>query len=194
MKGCRPLTDPEIEETLASFGGRYAKRDRALFLLGVKTGFRISELLSLTVGAVFQHGRMVERVSVSRRNMKRKVEGRTVPLNSQAAEAVRVWIEQMRTQGGVTSKTVLFRSRKGENKPISRVTAYKILRVVFNENELTGRLGTHSMRKTFANVVHERLGRDIAKTKKALGHKNINSTDSYLSFLQEEIDEAILSV
>lgn len=194
MKGCRPLTDAEVEETLASFGGRYAKRDRALFLLGVKTGFRISELLSLTVGDVFQHGRLVERVSVSRRHMKKKVEGRTVPLNAQAAEAVRVWIEEMRTQGGVTARTVLFRSRKGENKAISRVTAYKILRVVFDDSEMTGKLGTHSMRKTFANVVHEKLGRDISKTKKALGHKNINSTDSYLSFLQEEIDEAILAL
>lgn len=194
MKGCRPLSDFEVEEVLASFGGRYARRDRALFLLGVKTGFRISELLSLTVGDVFQHGRMVERVSVSRRHMKKKTEGRTVPLNAQAAEAVRLWVEQMRGQGGVTPKTVLFRSRKGDNKPISRVTAYKILRVVFEDNEFSGKLGTHSMRKSFANVVHERLGRDISKTKKALGHKNINSTDSYLSFLQEEIDEAILAV
>ena len=194
MKGCRPLTDSEVEEILRSFGGRYAKRDRALFLLGVKTGFRISELLSLTVGDVLQHGRMVERVTVHRRNMKRQIEGRSVPLNAQAAEAVRIWMEAMRQQGPITSKTVLFRSRKGHNQPISRVTAYKVLRQVFEDNAPSGRLGTHSMRKTFANVVHQKLGRDIAKTKRALGHKNINSTDSYLSFLQEEIDQAILAV
>lgn len=100
MKGCRPLTDREIDEVLQSFGGRYARRDRALFLLGVKTGFRISELLSLTIGRVLQHGRVVERVSVSRRHMKKKIEGRTVPLNPQAAEAVRLSIEQMRQQRG----------------------------------------------------------------------------------------------
>jgi integrase len=194
MKGCRPLADHEVEEILQSFGGRYAKRDRALFLLGVKTGFRISELLSLTIGDVLQHGRIVERVTVHRRHMKKKIEGRSVPLNPQAAEAVRVWIEIMRRQGPITPKAVLFRSRKGDNQPISRVSAYKVLRQVFADNELSGRLGTHSMRKTFANVVHQKLGRDISKTKKALGHKNINSTDSYLSFLQEEIDEAILAV
>ena len=137
---------------------------------------------------------MVERVTVHRRHMKKKLEGRSVPLNSQAAEAVWVWIEAMRQQGPVTAKTVLFRSRKGDNQPISRVSAYKVLRQVFEDNELSGQLGTHSMRKTFANVVHQKLGRDIAKTKRALGHKNINSTDSYLSFLQEEIDHAILAV
>ena len=194
MKGCRPLTDSEVGEILQSFGGHYARRDRALFLLGVKTGFRISELLSLTVGDVLQHGRMVERVIVHRRYMKRKIEGRSVPLNSQAAEAVRVWIEAMRQDGPVTAKPVLFRSRKGDNQPISRVSAYKVLRQVFEDSKLSGQLGTHSMRKTFANVVHQKLGRDIANTKRALGHKNINSTDSYLSFLQEEIDQAILAV
>ena len=100
----------------------------------------------------------------------------------------------MRQQGSVTAKTVLFRSRKGDDQPISGVSAYKVLREVLEESELSGQLGTHSMRRTFANVVHEKLGRDISKTKKALGHKNISSTDSYFSFLQEEIDEAILAV
>ena len=49
MKGCRPLTDEEVDRISDGFSGRYAKRDRALFLLGVKTGFRISEMLSLEI-------------------------------------------------------------------------------------------------------------------------------------------------
>jgi integrase len=47
MPGCRPLTDDEVDLVLQSFGGRYALRDRALFCLGIYTGFRITELLSL---------------------------------------------------------------------------------------------------------------------------------------------------
>jgi hypothetical protein len=74
------------------------------------------------------------------------------------------------------------------------VSAYKALHQVFADSELSGRLGTHSMRKTFANVVHQKLGRNISKTKKAFSPKNINSTDSDLSFLQVEIDQAILAV
>jgi integrase len=64
MKGCRPLTEPEVELLQRSFGGVYAARDRALFLLGVKTGFRISEFLALRVGDVAQHGRIVDAISV----------------------------------------------------------------------------------------------------------------------------------
>ena len=78
MKGCRPLTDAEVAIVAQSFGGTYATRDRALFVLGIKTGFRISELLSLTIGDVYQHGQVVARVTVKRAHMKRKVEGRTL--------------------------------------------------------------------------------------------------------------------
>jgi site-specific recombinase XerD len=64
----------------------------------------------------------------------------------------------------------------------------------YTENRISGTLGTHTMRKTFANKVHVLLGRDLVKTQRALGHKNVSSTVSYLSFLEEEIDEAILAL
>src|SRR5687767_8066268 len=55
MKGCRALTEAEVALVQRSFGGTYAARDKALFLLGVKSGFRISELLSLRVADVQPH-------------------------------------------------------------------------------------------------------------------------------------------
>ena len=84
MKGCRPLTDAEVALVLTSFGGCYALRDKALFLLGLKSGFRISELLSLRLADVLHHGQLVDRVTVTRRHMKKKVEGRTVILHPEA--------------------------------------------------------------------------------------------------------------
>ena len=50
------------------------------------------------------------------------------------------------------------------------------------------------MRKHFANKVYEKLGHDLVRTQRALGHKNINSTVSYLSYREEEIDAAILAL
>ncbi len=49
-------------------------------------------------------------------------------------------------------------------------------------------------RKTFADRIYARLGRDLVKTQRALGHRCIESTAAYISFRQEEIDEAILSL
>jgi integrase len=60
-------------------------------------------------------------------------------------------------------------------------------------NELTGKIGTHSMRKTFASKVYEQLNGRLERVQKALGHKNINSTVAYLSFREEDIDAAILA-
>jgi integrase len=52
------------------------RRDKALFILGLKIGLRISELLSLKVGDAYQYDRVVDSVYVERKYMKREVEGR----------------------------------------------------------------------------------------------------------------------
>ena len=50
MKGTRPLDNNEIRLVSAAFTGTFFTRNRGFFLLGVSTGGRISELLSLTIG------------------------------------------------------------------------------------------------------------------------------------------------
>ena len=50
MKGTRPLDNDEIRQVSACFTGTFETRNRGLFMLGVSTGGRISELLSLTIG------------------------------------------------------------------------------------------------------------------------------------------------
>ncbi len=194
MRGCRPLTDAEIERVLTAFAGPTAARDRALFLLGLKAGFRVSELLSLRLGDVLQAGRIAARVSVARRHVKGRAAGRTVLLHPAARAALAAWVFELRPRGGVAPDAWLFRSQKGTNRPISRGHAWRILRRAFAAAGVAGNLGTHVMRKTFADRIYDRLGRDLVKTQRALGHRCIESTAAYISFRQEEIDEAILSL
>lgn len=188
MKGCRPLTDLEVARVLEALGG---PRDRALFLLGLRSGFRISELLSLRLRDVLQNGNFVDRVSVERKYMKKKTEGRTVVLHDEARNALQFWVNRL-TETNRDPETYIFRSRQGGNHPMDRRSAWHALKMAYAKCGLTGKLGTHSMRKTFAKRVHEKLGRDLIKTQKALGHASVNSTVSYLSFNEEEIDDAIL--
>jgi hypothetical protein len=49
-----------------SFGGVYAAHDKALFVFELKAGFRVSKLISLKIGDVNQHGRLVDNISVAR--------------------------------------------------------------------------------------------------------------------------------
>ena len=59
MKGTRPLDNDEIRLVSVCFDGTFEVRNRGLFLLGVSTGGRISELLSLQIGDVWQNGKRV---------------------------------------------------------------------------------------------------------------------------------------
>ena len=55
MKGTRPLDNDEIRRVSTCFTGIFEVRNRGLFMIGVSTGGRISELLSLQIGDVWQN-------------------------------------------------------------------------------------------------------------------------------------------
>ena len=59
MKGTRPLDNDEIRSVSTCFTGTFGVRSSGLFILGVSTGGRISELLSLLIGDVWQNGTAV---------------------------------------------------------------------------------------------------------------------------------------
>lgn len=190
MKGARPLTDAEVKTITAQL----SVRDRALFLLGVRSGFRVSELLSVRLQDVLDAaGAVLTRVYVERRNMKGRTSGRAVVLHPEARAAIAAWVEELREAGVLQAAAPLFVSRKGEAHSIGRVQAWRVLRAAYATAGISGKLGTHAMRKTFAGRVYELLGHDLVKTQRALGHASINSTVAYLSFAESDIDAAILA-
>jgi integrase len=186
MAGCRSFKKTEILEVLNNLS---SLRDRTLFLLGVKSGFRISELLSLKVSDVSQFGRIVERVRVNASRMKGKECSREVPLHDEARTALKQLLESYPKD----YEGFLFKSEQGD-KAISRMQAHKVLSKAFKTLELQGKVASHSMRKTFAQNVYKALDKDIFKTAKAMGHKSVSSTANYLSVDQDEIDKAIMSI
>lgn len=193
MIGSRPLSNDEIRKCLDSFDGRFTKRNQALFILGLNSGFRISELLSLKIKDVQTYTKINDQLTVSRANMKNKISGRTVFLNDLTKKYLKDFLDNWSEIYGIPYQKdfYLFKSQKTANKAISSRQATQVLYDVFELNELTGKLGTHCMRKSFAKNIHQALGEDITKTQKALGHKQLSSTTHYLSFDQSEIDDAI---
>ena len=81
MKGTRPLNNKEIRRVSACFTGTFEARNRGLFMLGVSTGGRISELLSLTIGDVYQNRRAVTDLLYDRSIVKGGEVSRAVPVN-----------------------------------------------------------------------------------------------------------------
>lgn len=190
MPGCRPLTDKEVQAVLKQLD---TSRNKALFVLGVKTGLRISELLSLKVGDVVENGKVVDRlrVKIKKTNPKAKIKYRDIPLHQDAKDAITTFLNEEPESNG---EVALFsRIRNGEKKAISAVAAHLVLKKALKAANVTGRTGWHMTRKSFAAKMYKGLGRDVIKTRKALGHVSLQSTLDYLEVDQDEIDDAILS-
>lgn len=182
--GCRPLSKLEIDSILKNLP---TIRDKTIFIMGIYTGFRIQECLSLKVKDV-----QTERIEVKRSNMKGKGSSRSVVIHAVLRQYLDALITSL--QGAnFNGDTYLFQSARGLNRPIGRVQAWYQLHQVVLKLGLKGKIGLHSTRKTFADRVYNAFNKDILKTQKALGHKNMNSTVSYLSFRTEEIDEAVMN-
>ena len=88
MKGTRPLDNDEIRRVSAAFTGTYEVRNRGLFMLGVSTGGRISELLSLRVGDVYQNKKPVTDLLFDKSIVKGGETSRAVPVNIDGREAI----------------------------------------------------------------------------------------------------------
>lgn len=187
MKGCRSLTDDEVRQVYETLGN---ERDRCLFVLGLRTGLRISELLSLRVKDVWENEQVTEWVTVSKANTKGRLESKTLPLAESARKAIQDYLSRREWLEGMQP---LFRSTKGR-QAITRVQAHRVLKAAFNRLGLTGKLATHAMRKTFAHKIHNAFGGKIEKTQQALCHKSLSSTASYIQVDREEVVSAILGL
>lgn len=98
-------------------------RDYLLFVVGINGGLRVSELLSLRLSDVLNTNcKVKDEVTVLEGKTKK---ARTFTINKSTANAIK---EYLITLGNNYDMNMyLFKSRKGENKAISRVQACQIL-------------------------------------------------------------------
>ena len=120
-------------------------------MIGVSTGGRISELLSLQIGGVYQNQKPVTDLLYSKSIVKGGEVSRAVPVNRDGRQAIDGLIGWHIDAYGVTEKSrPLFSSRNGqEQKRMSRCTAHDVLKSAFEAAGLNGHLATHSLRKSF---------------------------------------------
>jgi integrase len=201
VKGCRPLTQDEVGRILDALkGSRLALRNRCLVQVGIYTGFRISELLSLRVGDVLRDGRVLARVRVERKHMKGKRSSRDVPLNLRARAALAEWLPVLFAWRDNGPDLYLFQSAKGGR--LSRRQAGRILARLAGALRLGPGIGTHSLRKTFAQAVYDRAlsqwrpGQElpVRVAMKALGHSSVEVTEHYLGLDVQAVDDAVMAL
>ena len=191
MKGTRPLDNAEIRKVSAAFGGTFAIRNRSLFMLGVSVGGRISELLALKVNDVWQNGKQVSDLLFDRNIVKGGEVSRAVPVNvdgRQAIEDLIAW--HLDLYGNIEATRPLFPSRKGQGlKAMTRIAAHDVLKSAFEAAGLNGKLGTHSLRKSYAQRLYEQTN-DIYAVQEMLGHQSVVTTQRYLGVNYASVRDA----
>lgn len=200
MSAC-PFTEHEYSLLTASLTDQGRLRDKLIVVLGCAIGFRIKEVLSLTVGQVCDPAtaEVVREVTIARRNMKggrglwqRSVRGRRVPFGDPVRQAIRDYLV---TLGPVDPAAALFATCRSGGKPMSRSQAFRIIVAAAEECGIdTTRISTHSGRKTFAALVYSATGKDLIATQRLMGHTSPMTTARYLETNAAHLDSVVLAL
>jgi site-specific recombinase XerD len=155
-------------------------RDHLLFVLGINSGLRISDLLSLTIKNVKEAQRIV---------LREKKTGKTkdFPLSETCKQAINEYLAAIDR-----NNEWLFQSQKG-NRPISRIQAYRIINKAARAIGVNEAIGTHTLRKTFGYWAHKN-GVDITRIQKLLNHSSPAITLSYIGITKDDLDNIYIKL
>jgi integrase len=194
MRAVNPIREIRKIEDMKKLIGD--KRNLLLFVMGINTALRVSDLLKLTLGDVLDERGQIRHCVA----LKEKKTGKTkeFPLNSSVKQAIEAYIGDRRScayldeREKAAPESPLFLSRKG-NKAISREQAWAILHDLGQRVGLE-RIGTHSLRKTFGYQVYQRSGKNIGLVQKLLNHSSSGDTLRYIGITREQLDAVYLEL
>jgi integrase len=172
MNLVQPIRDKELIKEIKEYLKGKSERNFILFLFGINTGMRVSDILKLRV-------KDVEGWNVFVREGKTK-KLREVRMPPELKRAVREYCK------GKPKNEFLFKSRIGKNKPITRGMAYVILQQIADEFGLE-RIGTHSFRKTYG-YHHYKQFKDLAVLQQMLNHSDPKDTLRYIGINQDTLN------
>ena len=177
------LTDAEVRRLLKALTGRHgdiAKRDRTLIETFLATGIRLQELVALDIDDVDLDAKHL--------HIRRAKGG--LPqikfLNTHLRGILRAYLHWRKKQG--ESCPALFISQRG-TRLSPRQVGYRFehwLREAGIEKAIT----PHGLRHTFATRLYSRTG-DLLVVQRALGHRNIATTEIYTHLVDGVLEEAL---
>ena len=163
-------------------------RDYCLFVLGINSGLRISDLLNLQVkDVVDDSGKLKDRIHLIEQKTGK---AKDFPISSTAAKAIKDNLSLLSVK---EPTSCLFPSRKGTSA-ITRVQAWRILNDAAVHSGLDkDAIGTYTMRKTFGYHAYKK-GMDITVIQKLLNHSSTAVTLSYIGITRDDLDNVYLNL
>ena len=177
MEFVQPIRSKEKIEEIKSVLKENGTRDLLLFSMGINTGLRISDLLKLK--GIDVRGKSHVEIKEQKTG---KVKRFPILGNLQSM------LEEYTRNKDLSE--YLFKSRNGENKPITRVQAYMILNKACRKCGIQDRIGMHSLRKTFS-YHHYKQFHDVAILQYLLNHSSPSITLRYIGITDDNVEKTL---
>lgn len=180
MNFVQPIRDKEKLEEMKNELRKNGTRDYMLFYTGINTGLRISDILRLNRDDIRnKDGSMKSHISIIEKKTKKP---KKFPICNGLYNELEKYTKNLRPG------EYLFKSQKGNNKPITTSQAYRILSSAATNIGLN-EIGTHTMRKTFG-YHHYQQYHDVALLQEIFNHSSPSITLRYIGISQDEIDKS----
>lgn len=171
-----PIRDAGKVVDIANYLKKDNQRNYIMYMIGINTGLRISDILKLKVKDVKNKQYITLREAKTR---KQKI----IQLNKRIKKELKVYCI------GKEPNDYLIKSREGANAPLTRGMAYNILSEVASMFGLDN-IGTHTLRKTFGYHFYNQT-KDVALLQKIFNHSAPSITLQYIGIEQESINIAM---
>jgi integrase len=172
----QPIRDSKKIEAMKEYLKGESKRDYILFLLGIGTGLRISDILQL------RKQDLLDTHIITREKKTGKL--KRLRITPSIRKELNEYLKDLEDDEYVV------KSRQGFNRPIDRSRAYTILKSAASHCNIK-EIGTHTLRKTFGYHFYKQTG-DIAMLMKLFNHSDEQITLRYIGITQESMDEAMI--
>lgn len=159
-------------------------RDLLLFVLGINTGLRISDILPLKLSDV--KDKMGDPKDYIYLTEKKTHKQRKIVLNSEVKKALQIYFDKSKVYD---LDTYLFTSEKDDrNRPLTKTMAWNLVNKWCRGVGILERVGTHTLRKTLGYQMRKN-GIAIEVIQEMLGHSSVGVTSRYIGINQEELEK-----
>lgn len=178
MKCVEPIRERENIEAVKRILKQNGMRNFLLFLIGINSGLRISDILRLKVCDVSNKD-YIEIIEKKTGKYKR------FPITNSFKGYLNEFIFNK------SPDEYLFASQRGD-KPITRIQAYRIINHACQKAGITTHIGTHTLRKTFGYHFYQEK-KDVALLQYIFNHSAPSVTLRYIGINQDIIDSSLHS-
>jgi integrase len=172
LKYVEPIRDKVLLSQILEWLKKKNIRDYLMFLIGINTGLRVSDILKLRYKDL---NKDIIYITEKKTNKLKEI-----PVNSVLRDEIRKMNPEYKEQ-------YIFKSRQG-NEPITIQRAWQIMKEVEKEFKLKN-LGTHTMRKTFGYHFYQKK-KDVVTLMEIFQHASDKITLRYIGVNRNMVNEA----